>query len=59
MKNIEADIEKAGGWYSWRDYIILENQRGYSDETKKIMNRINNHRYKNRQMMDITKSKLK
>lgn len=41
MENIQKDIDKAGGYYIWRDEAIMENIRGYNKEHQLVKVRLN------------------
>lgn len=59
MDIIQADIDKAGGWYLWRDKCILENLATMAwDERQRIKVRIRNREAVPDRLMNLNRSKL-
>jgi len=57
--NIEKDIDKAGGWYLWRDICLLENLATMEwDERQRIKVRIRWREARGRRKVVLSRSKL-
>lgn len=55
--NINADIERAGGWYIWRDLCLMENLTyNQSFERKMIKQRLTSHLRKSRHRMNLNRA---